>query len=497
MRSVWIDDVPLHPVFPPLRETIEVDTVVVGGGIAGLSIALALHDAGQRVAVLEADLCGASNTGNSTGNLYGTVSDGLAPLQKKWGDDVIREVADWRMRALERIEATVAAHAIDCGFARRPLVRAVAGDDAQALDELEREYGAMATSGLSPQWLTPGDVPVPVKRAFRIERQAQFNPFRYARGLARALGDVGVRIFERSRVVELDAGAGLARTADGAVRAKHLVLATHTPPGFNLVQAEMEVYREYGVSAQLRSGQAPACVLWVRDAGRSVRDDGHGRLVVVGEKHRTGEFHDGADYLQRLRDWARTQFDVERFDHDWSAQQFRPADGLPYIGRSAHDNVLIATGFAADGLTWGVVAASVIAELVAGKDGEAAARLSPRRFTPAKSAKGWGAENAAVVRHLVGDRLGRAGLDRLDAVPPGQGAIVDLDGKKHAVYRAVDGALSVLSPVCPHLKCQVAWNPAETTWDCPCHGSRFRTDGSVIEGPALQPLENLSGVLQP
>lgn len=496
-KSVWIDELPLSPRFAALSGSLAVDTVVVGGGIAGLSIALALQEAGQRVAVVEAGRCGAGNTGNSTGNLYGTVSGGLATLRKKWNDDVVREVAAWRTQAIERIEASIATHGIECGFARRSLVRAVAGDDAKALKDLDQEFEASQIAGLSPRWLTKSeDLPIEVNRALQIDGQAQFNPYLYATGLARALQGLGVSIFEGSRVVHLDAGEGVVRTGSGEVRARHIVLATHTPPGFNLVQAEMEVYREYGVSATLNSGRAPECVLWVTDEGRSLRTDDDGRLVVVGEKHKTGEPEPGADYLQRLRDWAASRFDVDAHVHSWSAQQFKSADGLPYIGKSAHDNVLIATGFAADGLTWGAVAAAVIADIVAGNESDAISRLAPRRFTPLKSAGVWASENATVVKHLVGDRLTHADIDRLATVNPGDGAIVELDGKKHAVYRGDDGTLSVLSPVCPHLKCHVAWNAAETTWDCPCHGSRFRTDGSVIEGPALSPLENRLPMLE-
>jgi glycine/D-amino acid oxidase-like deaminating enzyme/nitrite reductase/ring-hydroxylating ferredoxin subunit len=492
MTSVWIDQPGPHAAFPPLDTALAADVVVIGGGITGLSVALALHEAGRTVAVLEAGRCGGSNTGNSTGNLYGTVSAGLAPLRRKWNDEVLRQVVGWRMQGIDHIEATVAALGIECGFVRCPLVRAVSGDDGKAHAELEAEFEAATAAGLSPQWLAAeAAVPVPVKRAFRIDNQAQFNPFHYAQGLARALSERGVRIFEHSRVLELDAGEGLARTSNGEVRAGHLVLATHTPAGFNIVQAEMEVYREYGISASTGSARVPPGVFWISDESRSLRPDGQGRLVVVGEKHKTGESEAGVDYLQRLRDWTAARFGVEGFQHAWSAQQFKPADDLPYIGRSAHDNVLIATGFAADGLTWGAVAGPLLAGLVLGTGSEAAERLTPRRFTPLKSAKVWASENATVVKHLVGDRLSRADLDRLDAVGAGEGAIVEFDGRKHAVHRAGDGTLSVLSPVCPHMGCHVAWNPSEATWDCPCHGSRFRTDGSVIEGPALKPLANL------
>lgn len=499
MESIWMDRA--GATFAPLEGAIEVDTVIVGAGITGLNTALRLVRAGQRVAVLEAGRVGASNTGNSTGNLYATVSGGLATLRSKWGDEVLREVVEWRAQAIDRIEALVAAHGLDCDFARRPMVLGVVGDDTRARQKLEEEYEAAALAGLAPQWLeaVPA-LPFGVRRALRLEGQAQFNPHRYAQALAAVLQAMGVALFEHSQVLEADAGDGEVRTAQGRVRARHLVFATHTPIGFNLVQAEMEVYREHGIAAVAGGAAAPDGIFWLRDEGQSIRGyrrEGRDHLVVVDGKHKVGEHAPGVDYYERLREYARARFGVTEFTHAWGAQQYRPADGLPYIGRSAHHNVLVATGFAADGLVWGEVAAEILGELIAERETEASRRLTPRRFTPVKSAKGWLGENATVVKHMVGDRLRHADLERLGDVGPDEGRIVELDGRKHAVYRAADGALSVVSPVCTHLGCHVGWNPQERSWDCACHGSRFRPDGSVIEGPALKPLENFTPVLDP
>lgn len=493
MKSVWMVDGATAGDHGSLDGAIEVDTVVVGGGITGVTTALRLHEAGQRVAVLEADAFGASNTGRSTGNLYGTLSAGLAPLREKWGGDIARDVVTMRMQAVERIEQTVARLAIDCGFARRPLYTGVAGGDDSQLTALEQEFSAAEYAGLAPQWLDRvPELPVSLQRAMLIDNQAQFNPYTYTRALAHVLSQRGARLYERSAVVEIDAGNAVVRTEAGEVRAQQIVLATHTPKGFNLVQAEMEACREYGISATLgAAGRPPEGIFWVRDRERSIRSyraDGRHYLVIVGEKHKTGRGESGVDYAERLRETARAHFDVATFEHQWSAQQYKPADGLPYIGVSAHDNVYIATGFAADGLTWGTVAADVISGLIQGRPGRASELLTPRRFTPVKSAKAWATENTTVIRHLVGDRLSSADTVSLAAVGPGEGRIVDLEGGKHAVYRSADGELSVLSPVCPHMKCHVAWNASATSWDCPCHGSRFDTEGRVIEGPSLQPL---------
>src|SRR5690606_8938422 len=255
-----------------------------------------------------------------------------------------------------------------------------------------------------------GTLPFATAGAFRIDGQAQFNPYRFTRAMADALVQRGVGLYEQSPVLDVDASRGEVMTVEGVVQADHIVMATHTPLGFNLVQAQMEVYREYGIALPVAQPAMGDGIHWIRDAGRSLRpwrQDGQEWLVVVGEKHRTGENEQGIDYRMRLADYARGRFAAGEVAAEWSAQQFKPADALPYIGRSGHDNVWHATGFGADGLTWGAVAAGLICDGIQGRQSMDAGLLDPRRFTPARSARGWASENATVARHLLGDRLRR------------------------------------------------------------------------------------------
>lgn len=493
MDSLWISG-PQAPA-ACLQGEVEVDVVVVGAGITGLATALRLVEAGLRVVVLEARSAGEGNTGRSTGNLYATVSPGLAALRRRWNDDEARLAVEARQEAIEWVDRTASRLGIDCGLRRVPLHQCVISRDSPSFEQLRQEHEAALALGLAAEWgervegwpLSPAGV-------HSLPDQAHFNPYRFTAGLAAAVSRAGGAAYGHSRVIDIDAGEGRVKTPEGSVRAKHIVLATHTPAGFNVLQAEMEVYREYGVAAPLRDeGPADASV-WVKDGGHSVRthgQDGRRYLVIVGEKHKTGEGDPHADYLGRLRDYGRQNFGLGEFTHAWSAQQYTSADGLPYIGRSGHDNVLIATGMGADGLTWGAVAGAVLEDIVRGRDDTPLAELlSPRRFTPVKSARSFAAENATVAAHMVGDRVDALRSEEgLADVPLGGGRVLRIDGETCAVHRTREGRYIALSPVCPHMKCHVKWNQSEQSWDCPCHGSRFDTGGRVLEGPALTGLE--------
>lgn len=480
--------------FPTLNENTDADVVIIGAGITGLTTALQLAESGQRVVVLEALAVGAGCTGGSTGNLYSTLASGLASVRKKWGDAAVNDVVKARAQAIDHVEAMVERHGIECDFQRRPVYRVVATGDHRAEEnplakQLGAEREALEAAGLSVE--SAEDLVLPfLTDGQKLAGQAQFNPLHYAQGLARVASGQGVVIHEHSPVREVDDKQGVVHTDTARVTAKHIVHATHTPKGINLLQAGMIASREYAVSARLNNVSYPEGIIWVLDPFHSLRSYEYGgekHVMVIGEKHQTGE-HKG-DHYQRLREYLHLRFDIASYTYQWSAQQYSSPDGLPYIGRMhGRDNVYLATGFAADGLTWGVLAGLIIADQVLERDNPWLKRFDARRFTPGKSAGQYAKENVSVTKHMVKDYLGTDRLNQLDEVAPGQARVATLDGEKLAVHRSDDGELSVLSAVCPHMKCIVHWNAAESTWDCPCHGSRFDRHGDVIEGPAYHPL---------
>lgn len=484
--SLWLRDVQIQNV-RPLTEAARADVLVIGAGMTGLLTAARLADNGLDVLVVDAGPIGGRNTVMSTGNLYAPVS-GLAELIARWGSDTAGRVVQWRQQALRSVETLVHRNGLRCGFERVAMQYGMQERSRESMQRFEQELQAYRTVGLHCEHRQSG-LPFALGYAFRVADQAQLDPAAFCRELAQHLAG-RVRIHDRTLVTDIDPSAGIAQTPSGPIRARHFVLATHSPLGFNLVQAEMEVYREYGVALQVTTPPA-AGIHWIADRHRSLRGvqgpDGRSWLVLVGEKHRTGETP-ATDPAEQLIADARRNFKVQGEPLRWSAQQFRAADQLPYIGSSAHDNVWVSTGYGPDGLTWAGVAARAITDGITGTTSHIEQLLSPMRFTPIRSAAGWARTNATVARHMVGDRLGSAPPNTASALDRGCGALLDVDGKRTAVYRDESGKLHAMSPLCPHLKCVVQWNSHERTWDCPCHGSRFSATGGLLEGPAKQGL---------
>ncbi|MBZ0330691.1 FAD-dependent oxidoreductase [Halomonas sp. ANAO-440] len=495
MEAIWRLGSLGLPVCAPLEEQAETDVVVIGAGITGLTTALPLVEAGQRVVVLEAKGVGSGVTGGSTGNLYSTLASGQAALRRKWGDEVAADVVCARSEAIDDIEALIKRFSIECQFRRQSAYRLLTGDRQHSDHSLNDERDALLRAGLDVASAEGPGLPFD-SWGIRIPDQAQFNPLHYVQGLASVLIGMGVAIHQHCPVRRVEAKEGVVQTDTASVTARHIVYATHTPKGISLLQAGMLVSREYTVAARLKRGEYPEGIFWLLDPFHSLRSYRHGDtsyLMVVGEKHKTGEQQ--GEYYQRLRDYLSSHFEIEAFSRQWSAQQYSSPDGLPYIGRMhGHDNLYMATGFAADGLVWGALAGRIIADQILGHDNPWQPRFASRRVTPGKSALQYAKENATVTKHLARDYLGTERIDSFDGIAPGQARVATKSGEKLAIHRTEAGELKVLSAVCPHLKCIVHWNPEESTWDCPCHGSRFDTDGEVIEGPAYRPLSRPEGL---
>ncbi|HZY18026.1 MAG TPA: FAD-dependent oxidoreductase [Ramlibacter sp.] len=486
--SVWRATAP-GPGFAMLQDDLQCDVLVVGGGITGVTTALLLAEQGRKVVLLEAGDIGGGTTGHSTGNLYVTTSQGLSEIASQWGADVAREVVTQRKAAMDFVEVQSRRNP-QAAFTRCNLF--LWARDAADQDGIEQERQALLEAGCLVRMddAVPAGLPAPVGRVLVLQDQAQFQPQAYVSDLAQRAVRAGASLHEHSRVVELDLKTRTALTATGSVKAGEIVLATHSPKGVHLVHAEMPVHREYVVAFEAGAQDpGPGIFWWQGEEGLSIRMLGHeGRryLIVAGPEQTTGT-HNAKAALMAVEQLAGKFLQPGQPLYRWSAQNYRSHDGLPYIGRD-HSGCFIATGFSTDGLTWGTLAARSIAAQLAGQADPFAERCAPGRFTPVKGARTLVEENVTTLKTLVQDYLTRSQHEHLSSLAAGDSAIVEAEGETFAAYRAPDGELFAVSPVCTHMGCKVRWNSVETSWDCPCHGSRFRPDGTVVEGPAVTPL---------
>jgi glycine/D-amino acid oxidase-like deaminating enzyme/nitrite reductase/ring-hydroxylating ferredoxin subunit len=494
-ESYWIDSTEATS-YPPLTENADVDVAIVGGGIAGLSTAWELSRRGSSVAVLEADRVATGVTGYTTAKLSSLHTLIYAQLRTSFGADAARLYGQSQQDAVEHVVRTAAELDIDCELERVPAFTYVESPD--QVDQIRREVDAAQGAGLRASFTTETLLPFPVAGAIRVEAQAQFHPRRYLLALADGLARRGAHIHERTRVVGLDEGepCTLTTQAGVTVTASDVVVATHYPVfDRGLLFARLKPRRELVVAAPIAPSRDPAGMYITPEQNtRSVRTalyrDGQRLLIVTGETFPPGA-GEITERFQRLAAWTRERFDVREFAYRWATQDNDTTDELPYVGRLhlGAKHVYVATGYGGWGMSNGVMSGRLLASLITGDQQPWAELYDPRRLHPLQEAKPLLSLQTTVAKHFVGDRLRPAAVESVEQIPPGSGALARVRGERCAVYRDDAGALHVLSARCTHLGCLVHFNDAERAWECPCHGSRFAVDGSVIQGPANKPLK--------
>ena len=489
-RPVWLDgEAAAH--YPPLQQDLEVDVAVIGAGITGLTAALLLQRDGRSTAVLERNEVARGATAHTSGHLTAVLDAPFHVLVSHFGMDGARDVLAGCMAAIDKVGELAVECAGGAEFQRVPGFRYT--EDAHDVDRLAKEADLAARLGLPASLVREPPLPFAVGPALRIEDQAVFQPLRYAAGLARAFVAAGGRIFEHAPVHDVEPGEPCKLSVDGVtVRARAVVEATHTPVNRVVsVQARLAPEMTYVVCARI-AGVAPAALCWDTAEPyhylRPLQPGGH-HLVAGGFDHKTGQADDTSTRFRQLESWLRARFDVAAIERRWSAEVFEPADGLPYVGPLEGKPVYVAAGFAGTGLTLGTLAALIVRDEIEGRTHPLGELLRANRVKPIASAREVVKENANNTWHMLRDRLARPEAASAAVIAPGEGRLMEVEGHRAAVYRDPEGRLHVLSPVCTHLGCIVHWNSAGSTWDCACHGGRYRPTGQVLYGPPTRDLD--------
>lgn len=490
--SIWAATSP-DLAFPSLSRDIEADVAVVGGGITGLTAAYLLSKSGANVVLLESDQIGSGVTGYSTAKITSLHALTYSKLERTVGEEKARIYGAANQAAIEEIASIIRALSIDCEFERQSAYTYAQSEE--HLRAIELEVEAATRLGLPAGFVGQIDLPFDIAGAIRLDNQAMFHPRKYLVGIAQHLAENGVEIFENTRAMTIrGSGPATVMTGRGNVVASHVVMATHFP-FFDraLYFARAFARRSYALALKIDTAPPTGMYISADEPTRSYRPCatlGPAGVIIGGEGHKTGQDPDTPKRYEALEAWARENFDVGSIDYRWSAQDYVTSDGVPFAGRSHlwAKGIWVATGFKKWGITNGTAAAMLIADLISGADNPWTSLYDPVRTEPLKSPALPIKENLNAGVEFVKGRIESSASD-IDSLPPGEGAIVKMDGKKTAAYRHHDGALSKVSATCTHLGCIVSFNAAERTWDCPCHGSRFDLDGKVITGPAVRDLE--------
>ncbi len=483
----------------PVEDSRPADLVVIGGGIAGLSVAYEAIQKGRHVTILDRGPIASGMTARTTAHLMSVLDDRYYEFIALRDEAQAQLLYESLVTAIDRIEEIAGRESIECDFQRCDGYLFLGEGDTP--DILEKEFDACRKIGFDGvDWEARAPMPAfDSARCLRFARQGRFHPLKYLQGLARAILTKGGVLRPYTAVDEViqDGATVAVKTRNGqTIMARDVVCATNAPIAGRLtLQAKMAPYRTYAMAFEIAKGSVEDALYWdTLDAYHYVRlrpGDERDWLIVGGEDHKTGEADDAPARFDNLERWTKQRFgQVGAVTHTWSGQVLEPVDFAGYVGRDPdNDHIYFVTGDSGQGITNGVVAGLLIPALFDGGDHPWRALYDPARVS-LKATGTFLSENSTAVKSLV-EHLGGPLLDTEESLQPGQGGLVRDGVNVIAVYRDEAGTPHRVSSKCSHVWCTVHFNSFERCWDCPCHGSHFDIDGNALNAPATAPLASI------
>jgi glycine/D-amino acid oxidase-like deaminating enzyme/nitrite reductase/ring-hydroxylating ferredoxin subunit len=500
VKPYWHDSAQM-PRFRSLERDLRVDVGIVGAGITGLTAAYLLKRAGKKVAVIDRDRIGGVDTGHTTAHVTCVTDSDLTSLVNDFGRDHAQAVWDAGLAAIAEIDTIVENESIDCHWAWVPGYKfaALTGDAQKEADRLRKEAAVARELGFDVTFMDA--VPFFKRPGIEVAGQARFHPRKYLAALAALVDGDGSHVHEHTESEEIVDEPLSIKAGGHTITCDHVVIATHTPlmgktdiVSATLFQSKLFLYSTYVVGGRVPRGTIPDALFWdTADPYHYLRLDrqrDYDFAIFGGRDHKTGQAEDTESCYTALERTIQQLIPGLNITHHWSGQVIETADGLPFIGESS-PRQFIATGYAGNGMTFGTVAAMMARDAVLGRPNPWDGLFDPERKKILAGAWNYVKENVDYPYYLVKDRISGPDGKSLRDLQRGQGKILEIKGERVAAWRSPAGTVTMLSPVCTHMGCEVDWNEAESTWDCPCHGSRFKPRGAVLSGPAESPLEKM------
>ncbi len=485
--------------YPTLDQDISVDILIIGGGYVGIACAYQLVKEGFKIAILEGNRILNGVTAYTTAKItsqHGLIYD---KIQRQMGRELAQQYADANQHAIQETKRIMNEHSIDCDFVTESAFTYTLQE--KYVQKIYDEIKTATDLGIKASFVDEIPFNLPIKAAIRFDDQAQFHPRKFTLGLAKYIVEQGVRIFENSRAVDIEEDNGyiVTTTKGKKVTAKRVIIASHYPfyNKHGMYFARLYVERAYALAIKTKEKYPGGMYINADDPARSLRrlDTQDGELVmVIGDHHKTGQGRSTLQHYEALVDYANSLFTVEDIPYRWSTQDCMTLDGIPYIGNftSNTPNLYVATGFQKWGMTNSIVSSLLIKDLIVKGESPWKDVYNPSRKTIVASAKTFIVENYNVAEQLLDGKLSQ--LPEKADLKPGDAKVLKIDGKRVGAYRDRQGNLHLVNTTCTHMGCELNWNSAEESWDCPCHGSRFTYEGAIISGPAVNPLRATNDV---
>lgn len=480
--------------FPSLENHAKTDVAVIGGGLTGILSAYLLAEDGFKVTLIERDRLMQGTTGYTTAKI--TAQHGLIydELIAHIGLEQTKKYFLSQQEAMHFIKRTIDKYQIDCGYKKQDAI--LYTNSPENSKKLTKEAEAYQKLNIPHRFNNQFPFSIPIEHALIMEDQAEFHPVAFLRVLIDKMAENGVHIYENTSAIDMDHHSDTIVRTDKEydITAEHVIVASQFPfyEGQAFYSMRMEPSRSY-VTGFTTDDEYPGGMYLDIDnpvSLRTLEDNGETIWLLGGESHKVGQYEkEKMNPYEKLKEYGEKYFQVKEWRYQWSAQDYATVDNIPYIGllNKKYSNVYVATGYRKWGMTNSAVAAKIISDKIAGRENPFAEIYATDRFHPDPAIKNAIKYNSNVTKELIKGKLQKT-KEMID-LKTEEATKINEKGQTIGVYKDKNNKLYAVDTTCTHMGCECSWNDAEKTWDCPCHGSRFSYDGSVLEGPAIKNLK--------
>src|SRR4051812_1225712 len=262
-ESYWQSSATL-PQFPTVANDLEVDVVIIGAGLTGITAAWLLKRKGVKVALLDRQGCAAADTGHTTAHLTYVTDERLHKLVKNFGRDGAKAFWEAGAAAIDQIHEILRSTGADAEFKWVPGYLHGRLNDSDNKDRASLEEDAQLARELDFDAQFVESVPFVNRPGVRFEQQAKFHPYKYLAPMLRAIPGDGSHVFENTEATKVEANPLIVHAGKFKIRCSYLMIATHTPllgkTGVlkgTLFQSKLALYTSYVLGAKLPPGSVP------------------------------------------------------------------------------------------------------------------------------------------------------------------------------------------------------------------------------------------------
>ena len=481
--------------YKKLEKDINIENLIIGGGIVGVTCAYLLSKKNSDVIIVEGNKIGQGSSGRNTGKISCQHNIIYSKINNTHDFETAKSYYEINKRGLDLIENIIKENNIDCDYKKDSSY--LYTENENYIEEMKEEYEICKNIGIDCVAHQDLDIPFDVKYAIEFKNQASFNPKKYIDELVKICENQNVTIYENTSIIDITKGEICeAKTDKNTIKAKNIIIATHFPwyDAHNLYFIKEKGEQSYLSSSKNKSDLVKGMFLCVEDPTKTFRVHRHKTqeiLIAGGYSHKVGQKKKEVEIYKDISNMCKNKFNSDIIKNKWSAQDYISFDYIPYIGKINKniDNIYVATGFGKWGMTNGTASAILISDMILYPHIESkySKIFNPHRKNPYFTPE-FLKENINVGIEYIKGKV-ELGNDEFP-IEKGSSTVVMIDGKRYGAYRHFDNKLYVLDITCTHLGCELSFNDEDKTWDCPCHASRFDYKGNVLNGPAIHPLKH-------